>query len=128
MIAADKDALTCDLAETYGIMDWRALPVTLLATLASGLGDDSRIKRKISGQKIGTDTLLLAMMVDLLNYMAWSRTKDGVNGKNRPKSFVNILLGRNQTEKKQEGDLRRFRSPEDFDAEWARLTGGENNG
>ena len=37
MIALDQNALICDFAETYGIYNYRALPVSLLATLAVGL-------------------------------------------------------------------------------------------
>ena len=33
MIASSEDALVCDMAETYGVFDYRALPVPLLAKL-----------------------------------------------------------------------------------------------
>ena len=33
----------CDLAETYGVLDMDALPAHLVATLAAGLREDSRI-------------------------------------------------------------------------------------
>ncbi len=33
----------CDLAETYGVLDMDALPARLVATLAAGLREDSRI-------------------------------------------------------------------------------------
>lgn len=125
-MAADRNALTCDMAETYGILDMRALPARLLATLAAGLRDDSRIKMKISGTKVDRGTLLSAMTVDLLNFIAWSKTKDGQKNRNRPKSIVNILL--EKTTGPQKDDVRVFRSPEEFRAEWARLTGGEANG
>lgn len=48
MLAADRDALICDLAETYRVLDYRALPVELLATLAAGLRPDARIWQKIA--------------------------------------------------------------------------------
>ncbi len=35
MIAVDEDALVCDLAETYGIYDYRQLPITRVAVFAS---------------------------------------------------------------------------------------------
>ena len=41
MMALDREALLCDLAETYGIYDVRALPVSTLAVLASGLRENS---------------------------------------------------------------------------------------
>ena len=49
MIATDENALLCDLAETYGIFDFNALPVETLAALSFGLRENSRIKRKMSG-------------------------------------------------------------------------------
>lgn len=93
MIATDRDALVCDLAETYGILDMRGLSVSLLATLASGLREDSRIKRKLAGVTVTQDTLLLAMAVDRLNFLSWAKTEDARKGENRPKSVVEILLG-----------------------------------
>lgn len=48
MLATDRDALICDLAETYRVLDYRALPVELLATLAAGLRQDARIWQKIA--------------------------------------------------------------------------------
>ena len=75
MIATDNDALICDMAETYKVFDLRALPVPMLATLAAGLRDDSRIKIKLSGARAATDTLLLASIADALNFLAWAKTK-----------------------------------------------------
>lgn len=67
MLRTDRDALICDLAETYGIFDYRALPVPLLATLASGLREDSRIKMRLSGQTVTRTEMLLAAAVDGLS-------------------------------------------------------------
>ena len=47
MLEVDEDAVVCDLAETYGVLDCEALPITLVATLADGLPDSSRIMRKL---------------------------------------------------------------------------------
>ena len=44
MAARDEDALVCDMAETYHIFDYRALPLFLAARLACGLREDSRSK------------------------------------------------------------------------------------
>ena len=49
MIRLDRDALICDLAETYHIYDMRSLPLQTVATLSAGLRDDSRIKMKAGG-------------------------------------------------------------------------------
>lgn len=43
MISIDRDALLCDLAETYHIYSMRGLPARTLAVLAFGLRADSRI-------------------------------------------------------------------------------------
>ena len=59
MLAADRDALICDLAETYHVLDLTALPVPLLATLAAGLRGDSRIRSvldAISGKEEQSDS------------------------------------------------------------------------
>ena len=53
------------MAETYHILDYRALPATLLATLVAGLRENSRIR---SG-KLRTSTALLAAAVDRLSYL-----------------------------------------------------------
>ena len=120
MIATDKNALICDMAETYHVLDWRALG---LPTLAAGLRDDSRIKIKLSGARAATDTLLLASIADALNFLAWAKTKAAQTGKNRPKSFLNAFTEVPQTHDEVTG----YRTPKDFKAAWQRL-GGEANG
>lgn len=49
MLSTDRDALMCDMAETYHVYDMRALPVKTVATLACGLREDARIKLKMAG-------------------------------------------------------------------------------
>lgn len=119
MLAEDCDAIVCDLAETYGIFDYRALPVHLLATLAAGLREDSRIKMRLSGGKLPRSEILLAAAVDRLSLLIWMMTEDAQHGRNRPKSLLDILMG----EAKHESDVIAFESAEDFEAEWARITG-----
>ncbi|MCC8181524.1 MAG: DUF5361 domain-containing protein [Clostridiales bacterium] len=125
MLASDRDALACDLAETYGIYDMRALPVSTLATLAAGLREDSRIKLKLSGARVGPDTLLLAAIADRLSLLVWSRTEDAQKGCNRPASIVDALTGKQQH---QDRDVMVFDSPEAFEAAWAAQIGGEQHG
>ena len=93
MLAEDEDALICDLAETYHIYDYRSVPVKLLATLASGLRDDARIKIKLRNDKVSFNTFLLCSIVDQLNLFLWGQSKDGLKGVNRPKSIVDVLFG-----------------------------------
>ncbi len=125
MLATDRDALVCDLAETYGIYDMRVLPVTTLAALAAGLREDSRIKLKLSGARVGPDTLLLAAIADRLSLLVWSRTEDAQKNRNRPASIVDALTGKQQA---QSGDAMVFDSPEAFEAARTALIGGEQHG
>lgn len=92
MIETDEDALICDFAETYNILDYRALPLNLAATLAVGLRADSRIMLKITGQKIDYNTVLSAAILDRLSFLAWTKTKDAEAGRNRPESVVSKLM------------------------------------
>lgn len=119
MIAHDRDALVCDLAETYGIFDMRALPATLLAALSSGLRENSRIKMKMAGITLTLPEMLLAAIADRLATQNWLMSEDGANGVNRPKSILMTLLG---TDGANSGVMT-FDSPEDFEAEWLRRTG-----
>lgn len=95
-MAEDKDALMCDLAETYGIYDMEELPVVKIATLAMGLKGDSRIIRKLTGQMVDSQTILLAGILDKLSFLAWTKTKDAQNGRNRPKSVLSEILNSKQ--------------------------------
>ena len=120
MIRTDETALICDLAETYGVMDYRALPLKTLAALSSGLREDSRIRMAMTGQKIPTDTALLAAAVDRLSLLWWAKTKDGYNGVNKPESLLLRLLGKGE---EQKTDYETYQSPEEFNAAWKRATG-----
>lgn len=118
MISANKDALMCDLAETYGVFDYRALPVPLLATLAVGLREDSRIKMYLSGTKVSQTTLLLAAAVDKLSMLLWSKTKDAQRGVGQPKSILGAIL----TGEKESG-VTAFETADEFEAARAAILG-----
>ena len=119
MLRADREALICDLAETYGVFDLRSLPVPLLATLASGLRDDSRIKMRLSGCRIPRRELLLAAAVDRLSLLWWGMSEDAKHGTNRPKSLVAAFM----EETEDTGDVMSFDSADAFEAAWAETTG-----
>jgi len=112
MLAADETALICDLAETYGVYDYRELPLKTAAALASGLGMDSRIKRKLSGSKVKTDTALLALLVDGVNQLIWmlASNHDSIQ---RPNSIYEALTGYRNS-----GEVAGFDSGEDFLRKW----------
>lgn len=93
MIARYEPELICDFAETYHILDYTALPVSLLVTLFSGLGEGSRVQQRLSGEMVPLRTLLLAAMVDRLSVLLYANTKDAKSGTNRPRSLVAILTG-----------------------------------
>ena len=120
MIRTDENALICDFAETYHILDYRALPMRTAAALASGLSEDSRIMRKITGRRIDTKTLLLAGILDRLTTLVWFKTEDGLKGRNRPESVLASISKGSEPEKKD--DFVVFESPEAFRAMWAQLT------
>ena len=124
MLAADEDALICDLAETYGIFDYRALPVPLLATLAVGLRDNSRIKMRLCGSAVAQDTMLLAAAVDKLTFLAWAKTKDAQSGRNRPQSIWAALLGR----EKSKSAVVAFDTAAEFEAARAEILGAKPDG
>jgi len=123
MMAIDRDALVCDLAEVYGILDYKALPVPLLAALASGLRDNSRIKMKMNGQQITVDTMLLAAVVDYLAVSVWIRSEDARKGRNWPQSVLSMLTGQVQ-EKTGEG----FATPEEYERKRAEIIKGGRHG
>ena len=122
MIGADKDAVICDLAETYGIFDYRALPVEMLATLVVGLRDSSRIKMHIAGSKSAQDTLLIAAAVDRLSLIVWSMSKDAQTGENRPSMLLPVLMNGKQEDRNNINTV--FESGEEFEAERNRLIRG----
>lgn len=111
MIAKDEEALTCDLAETYRIYDYKQLPPLRVAVFAVGLRENSRIKMKLNDQKIPIDTLILAGIADRLSVLAWMQTADGRKGINRPTMLVDTLVNK----KPKETDVVVFKSGEDFE-------------
>lgn len=108
MIREDEEALICDLAETYGIYDYRSFSPEIIAVYAKGLREDSRIKMSISGQRAKVDTLLLAGINDRLSLLLWGNTKDAKRGVNKPKMITDSLLVK-------EKDVTVFSSGEDFE-------------
>lgn len=118
MIREDKEALICDLAETYHILNYQELSVELLATLSCGLRADSRIKMKLNEQKCSTDTWLLAATVDYLALIRHSLVKGG----KAPKLLTQQLTQSNSD------TVQVFSSAEAFERERARLLKvGEGN-
>lgn len=119
MIGLDEEALICDFAEVYHVFDWRALPLKTAATLAMGLGANSRIMKRISGMSYDMETLLLATIADALHILVWQNTRSGSKGKNFPTLIAEKLT---ETPKESEG----FDSVEDFKKWREELIGCDN--
>ena len=111
MIKIDEEALICDLAETYNILDYKKLALNKLAILACGLRDDSRIKLKMSDNILSPNQLLLAGIQDRLSLLVYSKTKDVEKGINYPKLILDSL----------ENNISGFTSGEDFMKERERI-------
>lgn len=120
MISLDRSALFCDLAETYGILDWKTVPTATLAVLAVGLRGNSRIKMRLEERAVPVEQLLMAAVLDRLSMLVWFQTEDGEKGINRPKSMAAILLGDTQG---VGGDVQSFETTEEFEQQWQRVTG-----
>ena len=114
MIKIDENALICDLAETYHIYNYRQMPPSQVAIFAIGLRDNSRIKIKLSGSKVSPEILLLAGIIDRLNLLLWTKTKDAEKGWNRPRPILESLY-------KEENNISAFASGKEFEKERNRL-------
>lgn len=116
MIRLDESALICDFAETYHILDWRALPLQLAAVLAAGLRENSRIKMKIAEMQITPELALMAAMVDRLSMLVWAKTEDAQKGKNRPESILAKLTGKSTNgDKAENAGVKVFTTAEEFE-------------
>ena len=120
MVITDEDALICDFAETYGIYDYRRLPLRRAAVFASGLRENSRIKIKMSGLNAAPDTVLNAAIADRVGMLVWMQSTDGIKGRNRPVSILEKLLNPQKEEL-----IAAFESGRAFDEERKRLLGME---
>jgi len=105
--------MICDLAETYHILNYEELLPELVATLVLGLNENSRVKKHFNKQEISIDQILLAIIADNVQFLAWSKTKDAMRKKNRPKSILKKLMG---TEEIQKEELEVFNTIEEYEA------------
>lgn len=111
MISANENALICDLAETYRIYDYRSLPAKLVATLAAGLRDDSRIKTELAGLKGDSKEIMLAYIFDRLGQVLYALC--GGKG-DAPETIADKYF----IEKKQKTEYQSFSTPEAFWEAW----------
>lgn len=102
------------------MLNWRALPLRLAATLAAGLPENSRSMLQHTGQTAPLDTRLLAYAADTLKLLEWRLF--GKEGSRPPPSVLARLLGVPEAE--PGGDVQSYDSPDDFEAALAALKGG----
>lgn len=102
------------MASEYGVFDYTELKPSLAATLAAGLPKNSRVKMKLSGQKLTTDQTLLALILDDMNLMLWIKNR---RRGSRPKSAYKLLT----EEPKPKDELIKFSDTNSFD-EWYKRT------
>lgn len=119
MLSVDRDALLCDLAETYHIFDLRALPVVTLAALSFGLRDDSRIKMKLTGIEYVPNYILLASIADNLKMLRYNLLSE--EGDPPPPLYTDIIFGKDDKQKEPY-------TAEDFERDMADIARRANNG
>lgn len=123
MLATNRDALVCDLAETYHILDITALPVPLLATLAAGLRGNSRVRMMMTGESVTTQEMVEAAMLDRMTTLCWMQSKDGAHGRNRPASVLDAMVGKETGRRETAAEHPvAYDSPDDFNKAWAQIT------
>lgn len=117
MINEDEALLICDLAETYHIYNYRLLPPTLVATLTTGLRDNSRLVQKACGVKTTQTNMVLATIADEVGFIIRCLTGDKVV----PNSMIDAINGVEQTNPSK---VKAFESGEDFAAYWEEANRG----
>lgn len=80
----------------------------MVASLAVGLGEESRIKMKMLGQKLTFNQIALLSIIDKLNILIWQQTKDGSKGVKMPQSIVDKILN-------EDKNVKGFNSVEEFE-------------
>lgn len=118
MIALDRNAFICDMAETYQIYDYRRVPGRYLGILAAGLGPNSRIGRKINGVRGDVSEVLMAQILDGIRFLCWAQTEDAKKRRNYPKSVASEFFV------SEDKDKFKHTSIDDFERIKKQVTGG----
>ena len=113
MYAKDREALLCDLAETYHIYDFYSVPVTTLAILAAGLKGDSRIRLKLKGYHDIPDKYLMIRIADALTAIVNSCAEKGKQTGYYADEFTGV--------KAPSDNLASFETPDAYQAARARF-------
>ena len=83
----------------------------MIITFSVGLRENSRIKMKLSNQKVPFGELLLSMISDELTRLIWMKTEDGAKGINPPKSIVSLILNNGEENTVNDG----FQTVEEYE-------------
>lgn len=118
-VATNEEALICDFAEYYHILNWRELKPRMAATLAFGLPDESRSKKALSGVQYTTEEMLLATIADRLGLLIWMQTEDGHKNRNKPPMLTEKLMNADRPKNEKA-----FDSVESFEEARRRILGG----
>lgn len=105
--------------EYYKILNYRDIQPDVLGVLVFGLRDNSRVKMKLIDSKLTIDQNFMAMMVDALNFLVWSKTDNARRNRNRPQSILDKINNINNNGKECKG----FRTAEEFNEALARIRG-----
>lgn len=119
LLVKDREAVICDLAETYHIYDYRRVPGRLLGILVAGLGPNTRIGRKVNGVRGNVTEVLLAQILDGVRWLCWAQTEDAKKGRGRPHSIASDFFVSEDKNKVQK------LSVDEFEKIRKKVTGGE---
>ena len=118
MLTLDRRALLCDLAETYHILSFDAVPPVTLATLCAGLRPDARIHKKMTDSMPVSEHYLMASIADQLALIRHGLFAE--KNTSMPTLFTDTLFG--VAEKQTDQVL--FDSGDSFRMQWDKLTRG----
>ena len=97
----------CDMAQTYGVFDWRALPLSMAATLAAGLGPGSRCEGARLGLRVPPRDFLAALAADRLALLLYRYAQSD----ERPQLWSQVMIREQEIE-----ETGAFETAEDFEA------------
>lgn len=120
MVNKCENQLVCDLAETYHVLEMKALPLTKVAVLADGLRENSRVRLFLSGERYTLQEAVQVLTYDSINRLVWLSSADGAKGKNRPESLAKKLFEKKSDKDKVQG----FATAIDFEEQRQRLIEG----
>lgn len=94
----------------------------MAGVLSCGLGENSRIKKKMNNRSVDIDTMILSAIYDKVALLVWKDTKDGQKGVNRPVSLLNAIV-----QPKKESNTKVFSSIEEYEKARKEIFDGNRN-